>query len=337
MNTKTNSVIEIIRFGAIILTAIVLIFGTFEILRGMDNKELRVVDNSSLVSFDVAKDVLVFFDKPGIVAEMEKPDKTLYDATAFLSTDGFSKVKVLVKNEYFDYELLTSSDYDALDILTEPTNISVQTYSDSTRSEERTGFSCFIYRIEDDYIYLGTAGHCIASESYRRNSTITFYDRTTIDISLLDYKKGGNFDSHAGDYAMYRIPTDAVPYELLINLREVTFSTDAINDVKIGDVLYSGNIYNKYKDKDYDKKITVIPIETGKVGDFLRANDSLLSGMYFTTDYGLVPGQSGSGVFDAYGNLVAICSGHVAGNNGFGIFTKASKLDELYQEFFEEE
>lgn len=291
-------------------------------------------DDSELISVDSMIDSLTKIDKCQAVEEVKQADETLMDPMFSLSTAAFPVVQVLEENDYFKYDLLKEADYKALDKITEPTNVSVTVYSDNTYTKWSCQFSCFIYKIDPDYIYLGTAGHCIVPNSDRTRAVITFFDRTEVKASLADYQMGSKFGSTTGDYAMYRMETSKVPTSLLMKLKEVSYNEKAITNVKSGDVLYSGNIYARNKKVDYDKKMTVLnkaadpTFYTGRIA-YINSN------AYFATNTPLVPGQSGSAVFDKYGNLVAICSGYAYASNhpAVGIYSLADKMDDMYDAF----
>ncbi len=304
-------------------------------LCGCNSKKPDRPDNTDVIGVEEVQLSLENYDRPEAVAPLPKPDKTLIDPMFSLSTESFPAIQVLGENDYFKYDLLKRNNFDKLDKITEPTNVSVTVYRDSDYTDWSFKFSCFIYKIDADYIYLGTAGHCIIKSSDLTRAKITFFDRSDIYISLTDYKKGAGFGSADGDYAMYRIPTAAVPYDLLLSLKEVSYDENAISAVKPGDILYSGNIYAKSPSEDYDRTMTVYDQSTSIVEDSVANHKTFQNLNYILTDTPLIGGQSGSAIFDQYGNLVAICSGS-SHNRKVGIYTAADKIDELYEAFKEE-
>lgn len=289
-------------------------------------------------AYDTHLSTLTVSVKPQVVEELIKPDKTLYNALFFVSVNGLSPMKVLIENSYFTYDLLTTPSWDAIDKLTEPTNINIELYSDAARTQLSVRESAFIYKIEEDYIYLGTAGHCIAANSKLKNGQIRLFDRTTWKVDLTTYELGGNFLSAKGDYAMYRIPTSSFSYDELLKLKQVTYSKEAVNNIKSGDYIYSGNIYAKSPKTDYDKKLRVISSGDDTYDHFVQFSSYkvLTYNTYYFTEDNLVKGQSGSALFDKYGNAVATTSGsgsHKTGSKNYqiGIFTKLYDIDTLYQ------
>lgn len=254
--------------------------------------------------------------EPEYVASMEKPDKSLYEPVTFAATKGFPEIKLLVANDFFLYEPLEGASFSQIDAITEPTNISVRFYPYGY-SEGAGKFSCFVYRVDEDYVYLGTAGHCIVEKNGRDNCEIIFYDRTKMRISLDEYRLGNKYTSVKGDYAMYRIPTDAIPREVLIKLKQVQFAPDKIDDVTYDSTIYTGNIYAQKNTRDYDKEMPVMNPSTTYAGDVINTWSWIGSDMYFVVSGALVAGQSGSAFFDSQGYLVGIASGtgHWNGNN----------------------
>lgn len=299
-------------------------------------------DNSAVVTVEMAESSMTISQEPELVEEMEKPDKTLYNALFFVGLNGLSKVRVLDGNDYFKYELLDKADTDALDKLTEPTNINIELYRDEARTTLAFYESGFVYDIDADFLYIGTAGHCIAKADYMKCALVRFFDREPIKLDLTDNIKYGNFESSAGDAAMIRVPIDDIPYETLLKLKEVCWSKEAVNAVKGGDSIYSGNIYAKNNEKDYDKTIYVYDKSNQIIADGKNVFPFIGYDAYFITDKGLVGGQSGSALFDSKGNAVALCSGYayffVGGQRrDVGIFTKTSMMEELKQQFSEKE
>jgi len=289
------------------------------------------------ISYGAFHSTLEKTEKPGFVEEPVKPDKTLYNPMVFASIDGFTKTNVLIKNSYFTYDLLTKTDWKALDELTEPTNISITLYNDFARTSWKYRESAFIYKIEEDYIYLGTAGHCAAKSSkYLKNAVIMLYDRTEINVDLSTCEIGGKFHSDVGDYAMFRIPTSSIPYDELVKLKQVTFSKSAVDNAKAGDYIYSGNIYAQNTKKDFDKKVMILGEGHSLYENLVKVSSIQFSDAYYITEGYLVDGQSGSAMFDKYGNVVGTCSGmYGIKKQGVtykaGVFTKLTNIDKLYQ------
>lgn len=305
----------------------------------LSSSMVHEADYTEMVTLSSVEDSMTIIERPGIVEEIEKPDKTLYNSMFFMSTNALGAVNVLEENGYFNYDLLETEDFEELDRITEPTNISVIFYSNKNHSDWRIRFSCFIYKIEDDYIYLGTAGHCIANLEYARFAEITFFNRERVCTSMEEYKLGGNFSSRQGDYAMYRIKTADVPYDLLLQLKEATYDPEAVLAVSGGDTIYSGNIYCQHQDDDYDMKMIVYGEDSDAYKSYTDYWSYLATGNYFITKGHLVSGQSGSAIFDRYGHVIGVCSGMASGGGypEIGIMTAIHYMDELYQQFIEDD
>lgn len=335
-NTKT-----VMRLLTAILypIAIILLTGCGSIVKVADFPVTYVSEApaDTITSYEKHYSTLKVVEAPTYVKERTLPDKTLYNPMGFAAIDGFSKMNILVSNSYFTYDLLTKSDWGALDRLTEATNVNITLYDDAKRTTARILESGFIYKIDEDYMYIGTAGHCATDKKRLKNARVMFFDRKTFNVDLSDSVIGGKFNSKEGDYAMFRIPTSSIPYEELLKLKEVCYSKEAIKNVYTGDILYTGNIYAKGTSKDYDRKLPVIN-ESDPAYKYHVKYDSwkvITYDAYYVSNANCKKGQSGSAVFDKYGNAVACVSGGGSNkSNGItytlGVYTKLSKLDFLY-------
>jgi len=297
-------------------------------------------DNSSVVTVEMTEAAMKILPEPTAVEEAEKPDKTLYNAMFFVGLNGLSKIRVLDGNDYFKYDLLETADTDALDKLTEPTNVNIQLYRDSERTSLAFYESGFVYDIDADYLYIGTAGHCINKADYMRNGEVRFFNREPIKLDLTDNIKYGGFESVSGDSAMIRVPVEQIPYETLLQLKEVCWSTDAVSAVKGGDTIYSGNIYAKKNEQDYDKSVKVYDKGDQIITDGKAVFPFLGYDAYFIATSSLVAGQSGSALFDYKGNAVGLCSGYayfyVSGTRyDVGIYTKTDTMEKIKRQFSE--
>lgn len=298
-----------------IITAIALITGTNSFW--FPTNGIATPDSASLAKYSE----LGVSERPNAVDAPAKADPMEMDAMFSLSTSAFPSIQLMSENGIFSY---TQSDARAnLDECVNPTNISVR----CENSERWVAFSGCIYRIDYDYIYIATAGHCILRDcsSLLSNAEIVFFDRTVINADLSEYRFGANYSKSYGDYGMYRIPTSAVPYSTLVNLREVNIDETVIDSLEYGDSLYTGNINVNDRSVDYN-------IDTSVIGDCYDWGFS--TEFYFYTDDDLFQGMSGSAIFDMNGNLVGVCSG---GGGDVGIWQRADRFDELYQSFIDED
>lgn len=290
--------------------------------------------NLSVYDFERGLDIS---EKPVKVLPMKEPDKSIYNPMTFGATSGFSEIYVLNSNDFFSYDVPEEATFKTIDSITEPTNISVRYYPYGYDAANGC-FSCFVYKIDDEYIYLGTAGHCIVKEADRKNCEISFFDRSKIRLTLSEYKMGHNYTDVRGDYAMYRIPTELVPRDVLVKLKTVKFDADHISTVKINDIIYTGNIYAKNPSKDFEKEMTVLPTKENYVADVVSRWNWIGSDKYFVVSGSLIGGQSGSAFFDKEGYLVGIASGTGTWyDQKYSIITKAQNMEEVYQSFFEGE
>lgn len=296
-------------------------------------------DTKELVSYEESLNRLPGIPHPVAVEEPKQPDKTLYNALSLASTSGLKPLNVLIGNSYFTYDSLEKNNLKAIDALTEATNVNMVFYSSEARTDWKMRCSGFVYRIDDDYIYIGTAGHCIAKKAYLKYATIMFADRVIYKVDLSDYKRIASFRSAKGDIAMYRIPVSAIPKDELLKLREVCWDKEMISAVKEGDVLYTGNIYAKNIRKDYDKNIPVVSTDNKWASTYINKYDYdwMANSNYILSTADTTSGQSGSAIFNQKGYAVALVSGYVKmrgdSSSVIGIYTTTAKLQELYDQF----
>ncbi len=318
-------------FGSVcILTGAMLVTGCVTDFTVETPEIIAESENESVSSFEKSLNIS---EKPAEVAMLVKPDKSIYNPMTFEATVGFSEIYVLNSNDFFSYDVPENSNFKTIDSVTEPTNISVRYYPYGYDSSNGC-FSCFVYKIDDEYIYLGTAGHCVVKESDRKNCEISFFDRSKVRLSLQEYKMGHNFKDTRGDYAMYRIPTDIIPRDVLVKLKTVKFDVDHISTVKNNDIIYTGNIYARNPAKDYEKEMQVLPSKGSFAEEVINQWNWIGSDKYFVVSGSLVGGQSGSAFFDKEGYLVGIASGTGTWNGSkYSIVSKAQSMEELYQSF----
>ncbi len=274
---------------------------------------------------------LIAGSRPEYVALPEWSDPSLYTPLCFASQKELSDLTVLIRNEYFTYDLMETQDFDALNLVTDYTNVNVICFDDETRTSWRSRYSCFIYRIEEDYIYLGTAGHCVDNRAIQANTNLMFFDRKVIQTPLSDYILFSNFGNSEGDYGMIRVPTSEVPRDTLLKLKQVCYNADACSAVKRGDYVFTGNINAQNNRTDYDKTIQVSDESEEPLTSVSNRWNWINSRGYILGKGSLQSGQSGSGVFNYKGELVGICSG-VGDWYGsvYCLVTRANKMEEIY-------
>lgn len=319
----------LIRFGALAL-GLMLLTGCGQMFPKAEIPEVEFAERISTTDY---KKTLTIAKEPVPVAEPEEADPSLYDPTAFASVNGFSQMKVLIRNDYFRYEPLAKGNFDKVDTITEPTNVDVRYFNKGLPDSNYGMFSCFVYQVDEDYVYLGTAGHCIVNMKKLSRFEVRFFDREVITVDTMDYVINASFKSTTGDYAMYRLPVDAIPKDTLLKLKQVCFDKKIAGGLKPGDEMYTGNIYARNIKKDFDRQFTILDTGEGFIADVIKTWPWIGSKAYYIADKGTMGGQSGSALFDSRGYLVAIVSGHGTWNkHPYGIYTKADKMDEMYQE-----
>lgn len=289
-------------------------------------EEYEAPITEGIVSATDAVDSITVIKEPIFVPKMTQ--ERICNPLFFASTNLISEKAIVFKNTDFSYELLKKTDWDELDRITEPTNVSFA-------AESWTG-SAFIYKIEEDYIYLGTAGHCAPSYFGINSCDATFYffDRKPVKVKLDTYEIGGQYWTTEGDYAMFRIPTSSLYISTLRHIKQVCYSKEAVDAVKRGDTIYSGNIWCQNRSEDFDRKIPVLG-PGDKLYDWFRTYSNYRKvmdcGEYFWSSVPLMRGQSGSAIFDRYGNVVGTCSAGTETGTTVGMYTKLHNLDDLYQ------
>ena len=254
--------------------------------------------------------------------------------TAIYPEDLLNK---LLDADYFTYELLEECDGEKAAELMYPCQVAFRTSSFSG--------SGFIYAIDEEYIYIGTMGHCIPSNYQTSTIDMWFYNptydssmahnsvrRCVEGIQIEECVKKYTYNGE--DRGMMKISIDQIPMDVLIYLKEVN-KTNA-NNISTENGIYTDTIYvardmytGVYKkelhvfDKvgaDYDYMLDYFP--------YYRNSEVWL----LTNETG-VSGQSGSLLYDGYGNPIASLSGDIYYNGkGIGRHVWFSLFEEIYNE-----
>ncbi len=196
---------------------------------------------------------------------------------------------------YFSYDALETYDYEEAVSLVEPTLVNmIERFGNSGYSAG----SGFIYKIDEDYVYICTCVHVI--QELDSNIEIMFCDKdsTCIYTDRPDYY----VLSPENEIAMFCVKTDDIPAEALVELREIYCDEDVYDDLERGQeiVAYSGHWLNK------NPEISKMKIE------YLNAKFLDDAQNCLKTTHNVKAGMSGTAVFDEKGRLVGVVEGYLS-------------------------
>lgn len=215
----------------------------------------------------------------------------------------------------FSYDLLTEKDQEAAAILMYPCQVAFEVPG----SFKGSGF---IYKIDKDYIYFGTMGHCISKKMKTAGINIWFYNPTyESNISHSSTKRClenlivdeiTSVYNKDKDIGMFKVARDKIPNDILIYLKEVN-KTNEFN-ISLTNGIYTDTIYvakNMYTGR-FQKSFSIFR-NSGDNADLTYLYDYYPqyknTKEWLQTKESGVAGQSGSLLYDGYGNPVASLSG----------------------------
>lgn len=260
-------------------------------------------------------------------------DESVFNTnTATYPEDIFEK---LLEADYFSYELLEEKDQEKAAELMYPCQIAL---------EDSTGRgSGFIYKIDEDYIYIGTMGHCVSRNAAGTTLNIWFYNPTYDSqmshkstkrcLQNLKVTACERVYSNAVDKAMFTISIDQIPTEVLVTLKEVNKTNE--KNISTDNGIYTDTIYvakDMYTGQ-FKKSFTVFN-KTGPDYEYMLDYFSEFknNAIWLLTNERGVPGQSGSLLYDGYGNPVASLAGGISYNGySIGRHVYFSEFAELYE------
>lgn len=264
-------------------------------------------------------------------AEITVSAKTYDTNTAVYSDEFITKLFVA---DAFNYELLEEADWDKAAEMMYPCQIALM------RTNSRG--SGFIYKIDEDYIYIGTMGHCVSANSKGSTIDICFYNptydskmarsstkRTIEGLKIVDCIRVYGDE----DKAMFIVSRDQIPNDVLIYLKEVNKTNE--NNVSLTNGIYTDTMYvakDMYK-AQFKKSFTVFN-KTGADYEYLLNYYPKYknSEVWLLTNEGGVSGQSGSLLYDGYGNPVASLSGRMYyGDAVIGRHVLFNRFPEMYE------
>ena len=213
---------------------------------------------------------------------------------AFLIVVTTICLKTLAEDNMLNNNLLNKNVYDTInssdEIRTETDNIlstvNIQTFGNDFLE---TG-SGVIMEITNEELLILTARHVVTA-SDNPMFVIRFADNseTIANVKTL---------SSDSDWAILSIPIDNVPLSVVSTMKPVVFET---NEVEVNDEVY--NIRSHYIDGIY--------VYNGKVVEknaFNLRGNRYGTGLFIKTNYNVLEGASGGGLFNEYGRLVGISS-----------------------------
>lgn len=246
-------------------------------------------------------------------------------------------IEKMFEADAFQYELLTDDSEEDLATLMYPCQVAFHV-------KNKYKGSGFIYKIDEDYIYIGTAGHCIDKamlndgiiDMWVYNPT---YDSKMTHKSVRFCLEGIHADDiyklYSGtteDRGMFKISRSQIPNYILVYLKEVNKTNEL--SVSKNNGIYTNTIYAA-KDmytSTFSKELHPLS-HSGPDYDYLL---NYFSGyknenMWLITNEGTVAGQSGSLLYDKYGNPVAAVSGRASyASASIGRSILFSQFNELY-------
>ncbi len=217
-------------------------------------------------------------------------DKKDTDNYAYLNEHKLSQEELLLlcEADYFKYEPLDEPDYDKTLELVMPTLINL-------RNEKWSG-SGFIVEIGSEYIYCLSVEH--VTKVFGNGTNITFFEDTTIKAPC-DYIRL----SEHNEITLFRIPTELVPYDTLILLKQIYVNRDIYSELEEGDLLIECCANWSFGTSDVIKVVTLRKVTTSfEYGQYCFIETCI------ETSRGGKPGMSGTPFVDYRGNLVAVAS-----------------------------
>ncbi len=197
--------------------------------------------------------------------------------------------------EYFTYEPLNEENREKTLEMVKPISFSI--YHDRGGGAYSFGTGG-IYKVTSDYVYCLTVRHVVKGMQ-KHTIRLTFYDGTRVDIPMHAIYSNENKNL---DFAMFRIPVDAIPPQLLITFKEMYYDEAVYDELKPGDgLIIHANKWGGKTDKIFD---------TEYIGDDLYASthsyDEDPYEDFIVTRHDAQGGQSGGPIFDLKGRAVAL-------------------------------
>lgn len=234
------------------------------------------------------------------------------------------EIELLCEYDFFEYDTLEEEDYTQVIELIEPAQVNmIYRFADARHSGYTAG-SGFIYRIDEDYTYIVSCTHVY--EEFEGSVELMFCDdkATAIDIPKPHFLQM----SPENEVAMIRIPTEDIPADVLVEIKEINADEDVYSSLKKGQtvVAYSGHWLN---DKPRIGKMAIQSLDEYFMQDASNC---------VKTTHDVRAGMSGGSVCDLYGRLIGVVEGYMSlwnydkGDYDYSAFAlRIVGLDELYE------
>ena len=204
-----------------------------------------------------------------------------------------AEIDILNQYDYFSYAPLEEGNYDAMVEMVKPTLVNLlRRYSDGGYSFG----SGYIYKIDSDYIYVGTVDHVISDMLTTIEMRLCDDEETTVNVYVSGYERV----SADSETAMFKIPVTSISAAVLLDLKQVYVDENIYEEIYMGQeiVAYSGHWSNN------TPTIRKLYIK--------RFDEKFLDGAAhcIVTSHNTKGGMSGCPIFDLQGRLVALCEGY---------------------------
>lgn len=233
-------------------------------------------------------------------AATEKSTEVATEVTTEVETEAPTKkeesLKELCDRGYFRYEPLATKDSEKVVELVLPATILLhRDYWPGEEGRAEQNGSAFIYKITPEYVYILTDDHCLLNLS--KYTDIVFFNGDR--VSRYDVEKHITIDrSMGGDTAMFRVPTEKIAKETLLQLKEIYIDYDVYDKLSALDkAVMIANRFQNGENLVLSSEILGTCVYGGNVG---------LPGDYMCTYYITPNGTSGTCLVDEYGRLLAL-------------------------------
>ncbi|MCR4587599.1 MAG: trypsin-like peptidase domain-containing protein [Lachnospiraceae bacterium] len=225
---------------------------------------------------------------------------------------------------YFTYKPLLTENKEAMLDLVEPVSFSIYK-GDGNNYSFGTGM---IYRITPDYMYCLSVRHVVRVMANSKVK-LTFYDGTKVYTTMHPVYSQENSKL---DFAMFRVPLELIPPEILITLREAYVDLSVYERLTKGTKLViHANMWGGNTDKIHDTEYL-----GNDVASMTHGYDSDPYGDFIVCTNDAVGGQSGGPIFTLKGELVALVDFTYWEKTSSGRYSvdcqvKVNRAEELYK------
>lgn len=211
--------------------------------------------------------------------------------TSYELTD--EEFAILNEYAYFSYEPLEEPNLDSALAIVTPSLVNLK-YNFAGGYIAGSGF---IYRIDEDYIYIVSCNHVIKDMN---GPVEIMFDDSSAYVAE-EYVTDSIVMGNDMECAMFRIPSEDIPYEVILEIKEVNVNPDIYSRLTLSEELfaYSGHFIN-----GSGRYCTVYlrDIDVSFASDAEHCVE---------TSHAVVHGMSGCPLFDEYGQLVGVTDGYL--------------------------